>query len=392
MSHKALTFAGPAVPFELTDRPTPKPGPDQVLIKNVAAALNPADYIIQHLGIWVDHFGYPALVGLDGAGEIVAIGEGVQGRNVGDRVLYNSNIHPDTMTFQEYGIADAVQTAKIPPNVSFEQASTLPVGFATAAIGLYQESKPRGGIALTAPWEEGGLNKYAGQTALVTGGASSVGQFAIQLLRLSGFSPIIATASKHNEAYCKAAGATHVIDYHDVPYSDLPAAVKKITSEPISVIYDAVALPDVQKAVWEILAPNGSLASVAPPSFGKDGERNEDGKLVSWVYGSANGPYGSANGPYNYEFGKKMYVAITKLLESGDIKPNNVEIVPNGLAGIPDALTQLALKKVSGVKLVARVAETSGPVGGAGLKDAIPAWYASLRPHFGPPGSLPNPF
>ena len=100
---------------------------------------------------------------------------------------------------------------------------------------------------------------------------------------------------------------------------ELPAAVKKITSEPISVIYDAVALPDVQKALWEILAPNGKLASVAPPSFGKDGETDEDGRLVAWIYGSA-------NGPYNYEFGEKMYAAITELLGSGDIKVNETSI------------------------------------------------------------------
>ena len=86
MPHKALTFSGPAVPFELTERQTPKPGPGQVLIKNVAVALNPADYVIQHLGVWVDHYGYPALVGLDGAGEVVATGEGVQGRKVGEKV------------------------------------------------------------------------------------------------------------------------------------------------------------------------------------------------------------------------------------------------------------------------------------------------------------------
>ncbi len=85
-THKALTFSGPAAPFELTERPTPKPGPGQILIKNIAAALNPADYIIHHLGAWVDHYGYPALVGLDGAGEVAAIGEGVVGLNIGDRV------------------------------------------------------------------------------------------------------------------------------------------------------------------------------------------------------------------------------------------------------------------------------------------------------------------
>lgn len=86
MSHKALVFAGPGIPFELADRPTPKPGPDQVLIKNVAVALNPVDYVVQHLGIWVDHYGYPAMTGFDGAGEIAAVGNGVQGLKIGDRV------------------------------------------------------------------------------------------------------------------------------------------------------------------------------------------------------------------------------------------------------------------------------------------------------------------
>ncbi len=61
--------------------------------------------------------------------------------------------------------------------MSLEEAVTLPLAFATAALGLYQELRPRGGVALTAPWEEGGYKKYAGQAAIVTGGASSVGQF-----------------------------------------------------------------------------------------------------------------------------------------------------------------------------------------------------------------------
>ncbi|KAI0825561.1 GroES-like protein [Irpex lacteus] len=381
MSHKALVFTGPAVPFELVDRPTPKPGPNQILIKNITVALNPIDYVIHHLGLWVDHYGYPALAGVDGAGEVAAIGDSVEGLNIGDKVLYESYFRPDMMTFQEYTIADAVQVAKVPSNVSLEEAVTIPLAFATAALGLYQELRPRGGIALTAPWEEGGYKKYAGQAAIVTGGASSVGQFAIQLLKASGFDLIITTASKHNEEYCKSAGATHVIDYHEVSYPELPAAVKKLTSLPISVIYDAVATPDAQKAVWEILAPKGKAAFVLPPAVGKPGEAGEDGKEVVGVFGGT-------TVPSNYEFGKKMWVGVTKLLESGDIKPNHLEVIPNGLAGVPDGLTRLA-KGVSGVKLVARIAETSGEVGGAGLNDAIPPYLRGYR-HFYPVGSLPE--
>ncbi len=130
---------------------------------------------------------------------------------------------------------------------------------------------------------------------------------------MSGFSPIIATASKHNEAYVKAAGATHVIDYHDVSYADLPAAVKMITAEPVSVIYDASGSPDAQKALWNILAPSGKIVTVGPLAVGKDGEVAENGKLAAWVWGAA-------NTPYNYEFGRKMYPALSRFLETGDIK------------------------------------------------------------------------
>ncbi|KAI0766753.1 GroES-like protein [Irpex lacteus] len=333
-------------PFQLTPA-TPTPAPGYVLIKNATVALNPVDYAIHHLGIWVDHYGFPALTGLDGAGTIAAVGEGVQGWSVGDRVLYSSLWDPDTMTFQEYSVSDARQIAKVPSNISFEGAATIPLGFSTAAAGY---------------------KKYVGQPAIVTGGASSVGQFAIQLLKASGFT-----------------GATHVIDYHSVPYASLGAAVREITSQPISVIYDAVSWPDVQKALWEILAPKGKMVVVFLAVVGKEGEASEEdeGKTIVSVYGGA-------NGPFNYEFGTRMWPGITKLLESGDLKPNHYVILPGGLCGIPDGLTRLAKRSVSGVKLVARVEETAGEPGGAGLKEAVPVQVNGLRTVF-PSGSLPNP-
>ena len=96
--------------------------------------------------------------------------------------------------------------------------------------------------------------------------------------------------------------------------------MKKITSLPISTIYDAVATPDAQKALWEILAPNGKIAVVLPPAVGKPGQVSEDGKEIAWVFGSANA--GS-----NYEFGKSMFAGITKLLESGELKVRGVSLL-----------------------------------------------------------------
>ena len=75
--------------------------------------------------------------------------------------------------FQQYLVAPAEITAKVPEKITLDQASALPVVLATAALGLYSEKKS--GAGLTAPWE-GGRDKYAGQPILIIGGSSSVGQ------------------------------------------------------------------------------------------------------------------------------------------------------------------------------------------------------------------------
>src|ERR1700730_8487164 len=135
---------------------------------------------------------------------------------------------------------------------------------------------------------------------------------ALQLARLSGFNPIITTASAHNEAYCRAAGATHVIDYRTTPYPAVPAVVKDIANGPIEIIYDAISTPESQIADWEILGPNGSLVLTLPPAADIPIER-KDGQWVVVVYGAVRG-YG------NEEFGRKMYAALPGLLADGSIK------------------------------------------------------------------------
>ncbi|KAA1476194.1 GroES-like protein [Dentipellis sp. KUC8613] len=326
-------------------RPVPTPGPGDVLIEVHAAGLNGIDNYIRFVGAFIDTF--PAVTGHEGAGVVKTVGKDVAEFTEGDHVIFECWFSADRGTYQQYCLADAQRVTKIPSSLSFDAAATLPVSFATAAVGLYAPKSKRGGAGLTPFWEEGGKGKYASEPIVVLGGSSCVGQLTIQLAKLSGFNPIISTCSKHNIDYVKQAGATHVIDYRETAYADLPAAIAKITSKPCRLVYDAISTEETQKAGWNALAPNGSICVLLPPHDGRYGEEAEDGKRTVYVFGNVNDPEHIESG-----FGRTVSKKLEKFMEEGIIRPTRVEVVPGGLQGVPAGLERLMTGKVSGTKLV----------------------------------------
>ncbi|KAI0342613.1 GroES-like protein [Trametopsis cervina] len=340
-THKALVLPEKNGEYVINDVETPTPGPGELLVEVRATALNPVDWKIRLTGYFVKSF--PCVLGTDSAGVVKAIGEGVTDFAVGDRVLHQGFFTQPQATFQQYSLVPAEIAAKIPANLTFEQAATVPLTLATASFGLYSPPKPipdHGGAGFTPHWEEGGRGKYAGQPILILGGSSAVGQHTIQSAKLSGFSPIITTASKHNEEYLKAMGATHIIDRK----VSLPEGLKAITSEPLKIVFDAIGDKATQEMGHDVLAPGGTLIIVIGCQI-DESKRTKD-KSVVVVFGSAHDPQQRA-------LGVSMYSKMTELLEKGEIKPNNVEIVTGGLEGIPAALQKLQDGKVSACKLVA---------------------------------------
>jgi NADPH:quinone reductase-like Zn-dependent oxidoreductase len=89
---KALVLVEKQGGFEVASRSIPSPGNGQLLVKVQSAALNPVDYKIQEHGIFVDH--YPAVLGMDIAGTVEEVGEGVENFSKGDNVLDNSRVYP----------------------------------------------------------------------------------------------------------------------------------------------------------------------------------------------------------------------------------------------------------------------------------------------------------
>ena len=134
----------------------------------------------------------------------------------------------------------------------------------------------------------------------------------IQVARLSGFSPIITTASPHNTDFLLSIGATHVLD-RKLSASALAAEVKKITSKPIKYIYEAISIKETQNAAYDILAPGGKIVIVTQDLIDK--EKLTPDKQIVCV--SGNVWFEDSR-----EIGVSLYKILPKLLEDGDIKVN----------------------------------------------------------------------
>ncbi|TEB33451.1 GroES-like protein [Coprinellus micaceus] len=341
---KALQLKERFGPYALADVPVPKPGKGEVLLKIHSAALNPVDWKLQKYGFFLET--YPATLGSDIAGEVIELGDGVTELSIGDKVFTQGIIGDNNQSgFQQYATADAATVAKLPSNLTYDDVSTIPVAFTAPYVGLYNVSPH--GLGFDTPVRPENRGKYRGVPIVVLGGSSAVGYFTLQLARLSGFSPIITTASARHESSLTAAGATHVLD-RNAPVTK--AKIQAITTSPIKTVVDAISNAETQRQGFEILSSGGKQLLVLQPESFWESEGKEQDKTGVQVTGSK-------RYPQHADLAKELYKKFTGLLENGDIKPHNVEVLPGGLNGIADGLKRLEEGKVSNTKLVSRPQE-----------------------------------
>lgn len=206
--NQAALQTAPGQQLEFGNTDLPVPGANEVLIRNAAIAINPLDWLLQDYALlpWLS---YPAILGSDIAGTIVAVGSGVQRLKVGDRVLgqaVGTTVNEKSQgAFQQYTIVLEHLTAPIPDRMEFSDAAVLPLGLGTAAGGLYGEKM----LALTPPSHSPVVKD---EVVLVWGGSSSVGVNAIQLAVASGYE-VLTTASASNAEMLKSLGASAVFDH-----------------------------------------------------------------------------------------------------------------------------------------------------------------------------------
>ena len=325
MKALVLDRAGGPETMRMAELPKPEPGEGEVLVKVAAVGLNPVDYKLGERGhpAW----SYPFILGLDVAGTIDALGPGVSGWKVGDRVYYHGDLTKPG-GFAEWAVAMTPTLASLPENLSFTEAAAIPCAGFTAYQVLYDKLKIK-----------------SGQTILIHGGAGGVGGFAVQLAALEGLK-VITTCSPKNFEWVRKLGASEAIDYNT---EDIAARVSEITNgRGVDAIVDTISAASATAGL-KMLAFNGAIACVvglpdlsAVQSPGKGISIHDINLSVGYKCGELKGLE---------ELGR-MGTELATLVSNGKVKSLLQQVV--SLAEIPEVQVRLSEGHVRG-KIVAQI-------------------------------------
>jgi len=194
---------GPEV-LQLIDQPTPTPGPGQILIEVKAAGINFADLMARE-GHYPPAPPPPFVLGVEAAGIVTAVGEGVTNFKSGDRAAAIIS----TGGYAEYALADAATAAPVPEALGFPEVSAL----------LVQGLTAHGLLSLAVP-------EIKGKTVLISAAAGGVGSLAVQIAKLLGAGTVIGLASTDEKrAKVKELGADFAVDYTQEGWAEQVRAI-----------------------------------------------------------------------------------------------------------------------------------------------------------------------
>ncbi|MET8229687.1 NADPH:quinone reductase [Micromonospora sp. NPDC005298] len=221
---KAIVYERTGDPsvLELVDRPVPEPGAGEVLVRVAVSGVNPTDWKSRRSAApqgW-------QIPGQDGAGVVEAVGEGVGGELIGERVwIWEAAWQRPWGTAAEYTLVPVRQVVRL-GDASFEVGAALGIPFLTAhrclTAGEFMPDALRAGA-------------LADHTVLVQGGAGAVGNAAIQLARWADATVIATVSSAEKAQLAAAAGASHVINYRE---QDVVEEVRRIAPDGVHTIVE----------------------------------------------------------------------------------------------------------------------------------------------------------
>ena len=236
----AIAISRPGGPDVLVaeQRPLPQPGPGEVLVKVAAAGVNRPD-ISQREGRYPPPPGASDLPGLEIAGEVVALGEGVTAWKLGDQVCALAH----GGGYAQYCAVHESHALPVPKGLSMVEAAALPETFFTVWVNVFDMA---------------GLK--AGEWLLIHGGSSGIGTTAIMLAKAFGAKVIVTAGSDEKCDACRKLGADAAINYKT---TDFVPAVKEITGgHGADVILDMVGGPYVERN-HQCAAMDGRVTQIA---------------------------------------------------------------------------------------------------------------------------------
>ena len=300
-------YGGPEV-LKYEDAPRPEPKENEVLVRVMAAGVNPVDALIRS-GKYAKVFGtsLPLVPGYDIAGVVEKIGTKIAKLKVGDAVyaypMWGGG-------YAEYAVATDGEAALKPKSISFVEAAGVPLAALTAWQALIDVAK---------------MDK--GQTVLIHGGSGGVGSFAIQIAKARG-AKVIATASTSNQDLLKQLGADVAIDYTKQKFEDV--------AKDVDVVLDSVGKDTLARS-YGVVRKGGFIASlVAKP---------DQAELDK---------HGIRGAPISVKPNASELAEITKLIDEKKIKPIVSQVLP--LTEAVKAQEQAATHHTRG-KIVLKIAD-----------------------------------
>ena len=240
---KAIVCSMPAADMStltLRDVATPVPEAGEVLVSIKAASLNPVDWkLATGVAPW---WREPHIAGLDGAGIVTALGDGVSEFSIGDRVVWHGDLNRQGV-FAEFATVPSHVISKIPENVSFEAAAALPCAGYTAFQGLVRKA-----------------HLQSGDVVVVQGANGGVGGFGVQIAK-SRDATAIALTRPEKAHIARRLGADHVLDYRA---PDLAEKIRGLNHGDGADIMLEVVNPGDARRSLDLLRYNGQLVCVDP--------------------------------------------------------------------------------------------------------------------------------
>ncbi len=245
------------------ETPLPKPGSKDLLVKVAANSINPADAKLRVRTAVDKPHDEPKIIGFDAVGEVVDLGDEVEGFSIGDRVYYAGDI-TRAGSNAEYQTVDYRITANAPMSLSDAEAAVLPLATLTAWEALFDRLRVRADEK---------------KSLLVIGGAGGVGSITIQLAKQLTNLTVIGTASRPETIeWVKDMGADYVVNHRDLVNS-----VREQGIEHVDYIFNVADTKGHWDSMVELIAPQGMISSIVEFEGGIDLSALQ-GKSVGFIW------------------------------------------------------------------------------------------------------------